>query len=61
MGEKKNLEDKKVLNLIEAADFLSTSPKTLQKAVKDGVIPCRRLGKRYFFALDALRDWLMGR
>lgn len=54
-------DGKKVLNLIEAAQFLSTSPKTLQKAVADGAIPCRRLGKRYFFALEALRNWLMGR
>ena len=54
-------QDKEVLNLIEAAEFLSTSPRTLQKAVAEGSIPCRRLGKRYFFALEALRNWLMGR
>ena len=52
---------KEVLNLIEAAQFLSTSPKTLQKAVAEGSIPCKRLGKRYFFALEALRAWLMER
>ena len=54
-------QKKEVLNLIEAAQFLSTSPRTLQKAVAEGSIPCKRIGKRYFFALDALRAWLMER
>lgn len=52
-------EEKQVLNLLEAAKFLGTSPKTLSLAVAKGEIPCKRLGKRrYFFLVDALRDWL---
>lgn len=52
-------EEKQTLNLIEAAKFLGTSPKTLASAVAEGKIPCKRLGKRYFFLVDALRAWLM--
>ena len=52
---------KEVMNLTEAAQFLGTSPSTLQKAVAEGIIPCKRIGKRYFFALEALRAWLLER
>ena len=50
-----------VLNLNEAARFLGTSQQTLIKAVAEGKVPCKRLGKRYFFLVDALRAWLMER
>ena len=50
-----------VLNLNEAARFLGTSQQTLIKAVAEGKVPCKRLGKRYFFLVDALRSWLMER
>ena len=53
-------EEKEVLNLSEAAKFLGTSNQTLRKAVAEGKIPCKRLGSRYLFLVDALRDWLWG-
>ncbi len=58
-GENIMAEEKQTLNLIEATKFLGTSPKTLATAVAEGKIPCKRLGKRYFFLVDALRAWLM--
>lgn len=52
-------EEKEVLNLSEAAKFLGTSKQTLRKAVAEGKVPCKRLGSRYLFLVDALRAWLM--
>lgn len=52
-------EEKEVLNLSEAAKFLGTSQQTLIRGVAEGKVPCKRIGKRYFFLVDALRAWLM--
>lgn len=52
-------EEKEVLNLSEAAKFLGTSQQTLIRGVAEGKVPCKRLGRRYFFLADALRAWLM--
>lgn len=53
-------EEKEVLNLSEAAKFLGTSKQTLIRGVAEGKVPCKRLGKRYLFLVDALRVWLWG-
>lgn len=50
---------KQIFNLKEAAAYLGMSTPTLRKAVEKGLIPCKRIGARYFFFKEALDAWGM--
>lgn len=46
------------LNLKEAAKATGIAPRTLQQMAKDGTAPARRIGRRYLFPIDMLREWI---
>ena len=52
---------KRFFNLNEAAAYLGMSAPTLRRAVEKGLIPCKRIGARYFFFKEALDAWGMGK
>jgi len=53
-----HIESKEVMNITEAAEFLTISPAYLYRMINQGVVPCARLGKRAVFLKSCLIDWL---
>ncbi|PTX47839.1 excisionase family DNA binding protein [Melghirimyces profundicolus] len=51
---------KEVMNIEEAAQYLSISERTLYKMVKENRIPARKVGRQWRFHKDALDSWLKG-
>lgn len=45
------------MNVEQASAFLGLSETTVRTYAKTGEIPCRRVGRRYVFSRDALRNW----
>ena len=45
----------------EAAEYLSIHVRTIYRLVKNGEIPCRKVGGSWRFKKDALDEWLSGR
>ena len=45
------------MNVGQAAAFLGLSESTIGAYTKTGEIPCRRVGRRYVFSREALRNW----
>jgi excisionase family DNA binding protein len=50
--------DKEVLNADELAAFLGIDRKTVYDYAARGVIPHRRLGRRFLFSRAAVMSWL---
>jgi len=51
---------KEVMNTFEAAAFLGISPHDLRRYARRGMIPARKLGKRWLFHKPHLVEWLKG-
>ncbi|MBW1987820.1 MAG: helix-turn-helix domain-containing protein [Deltaproteobacteria bacterium] len=51
---------KEVMNTVEAAAFLGISPHDLRRYARRGMIPARKLGKRWLFHKPHLVEWLRG-
>ena len=49
---------KETLTLNEAAEYLNTSPDTLEELVDVGAIPAGKIGKAYVFHIEHLREYL---
>lgn len=48
-----------LMNAVRAAEFLGVTPETLRAWNQNGHGPPRaRIGKRYYYVKEALRDWL---
>jgi excisionase family DNA binding protein len=47
-----------VLTIVELADYLKISKSTLYKLVREGSIPCQKVGKHWRFHKDAIDSWL---
>lgn len=47
-----------ILNLAEAALYLGVSTKTLQKVLRAGDVPARKIGREWKFSRPALREWV---
>ena len=47
-----------LLNIEEAAENLRTSPITIRRMVRAGVIPYHKLGGKYFFTPEDLEAYL---
>ena len=45
----------------EAAEYLSIHVRTIYRLVKNGEIPCRKVGGSWRFKKDALDEWLSGK
>jgi excisionase family DNA binding protein len=46
------------LNLLQAAELLHTTPRTLRRWVTQGKVPSKRLGRKLLFSREALRRLL---
>ena len=51
-------DDDQLLNVIEAADFLKTTPAALYSKVSRKEIPVNKPGKRLYFNKKDLKDWI---
>ena len=49
---------KKILNVDEAAEFISVSKSYIYKLTMDGLIPHYKRGKRLYFKVEELEEWL---
>ena len=49
---------KEILNLGEAAAFLGVSVKTMQKVLRAGDVPGRKIGREWKFSRPALLAWV---
>ena len=48
------------LSINETAELLGVSAWLVKQAVRDGSLPCRRLGRRVLIPRALLDDWLNG-
>ena len=48
------------IDLVAAAEILGAHPETVRLKVKDGLIPGRKVGKRWVFSTVALERYLAG-
>jgi len=49
------------LSMREAAEALGISDRTLWSWTKDGIIPAVRIGGRWLYPVDVIREWLKER
>jgi excisionase family DNA binding protein len=54
------MEEKEVLDAKAAAVFLGLHPDDLRRYARKGLIPARKLGKRWLFHKAHLVEWLKG-
>jgi excisionase family DNA binding protein len=47
-----------VLNFEELADYLRVPKSTLYKLVREGKLPCQKVGRQYRFLKEAIDRWL---
>jgi len=50
----------RILNLVEAAEYIRVSKKTLGEMAHQGQLPCNKVGREWRFLRSALEDWLKG-
>ena len=50
------MDSNKLLTVKEAAEFLRLKPRTIYAKVKDGLLPCVRIGKSIRFEHEALKS-----
>ncbi|MHB1012308.1 MAG: helix-turn-helix domain-containing protein [Desulfobacteria bacterium] len=50
-----------VLTIEELAEYLKIPKSTLYKLVREGSVPCQKIGKHWRFHKDAIDLWLMQR
>ena len=55
------LRTKEIMTPREAAEYLSIHVRTIYRLVKNGEIPCRKVGGSWRFKKYALDEWLSGR
>ncbi len=54
------MDNKEVLNANEAGAFLGLHPDDVRRYARKGMIPCRKVGKRWLFHKGHLVEWLKG-
>jgi DNA repair protein RadD len=54
------MEKKEVLSAEEAAQFLNLNPDDVRRYARKGMIPARKVGKRWLFHKAHLIEWLRG-
>jgi len=54
------MEEKEVLSAEEAAQFLGLNPDDVRRYARKGMIPARKVGKRWLFHKGHLVEWLKG-
>lgn len=47
-----------VLTIEELAGYLKIPKSTLYKLVREGAVPCQKVGKHWRFHKDAIDEWL---
>ena len=47
-----------VLTIEELAEYLKISKSTLYKLVREGSVPCQKVGKHWRFHKEAIDSWL---
>lgn len=50
-----------ILTIEELSVYLKIPKSTLYKLVREGAVPCQRLGKHWRFHKDAIDEWMKGR
>ena len=50
----------KVLTIEELAEYLKIPKSTLYKLVREGSVPCQKVGKHWRFHKDCIDEWIKG-
>jgi excisionase family DNA binding protein len=59
-GEREKRNEREILTLREASEFLNCHPSTIYRLVKSSQIPAFRLGGSWRFVKPELRRWIKG-
>ncbi len=54
------MEEKEVFDVKAAAAFLGLNPDDIRRYARKGLLPARKLGKRWLFHKAHLVEWLKG-
>ncbi|MEZ6101710.1 MAG: helix-turn-helix domain-containing protein [Pirellulaceae bacterium] len=54
-------DDRDVLTIADAAEYLRISERTCWQLARAGEIPCRRIGAQYRFFRSQLENWMQSR
>jgi DNA repair protein RadD len=54
------MEQKEVFNADQAAAYLGINPDVLRRYARKGLIPARKVGRKWLFHKDHLVEWLKG-
>ena len=55
------IQTREIMTPRDAAEYLSIHVRTIYRLVKNGEIPCRKVGGSWRFKKYALDEWLSGR
>jgi excisionase family DNA binding protein len=53
-------DDKEILNIEEAAEYLSFGRRTIYKLIKEKKIPHKKVLNKFRFVKQDLKDWVRG-
>jgi len=53
-------DERDILTLKQAAEYLQIAAKTLYKLARSGEVPARKIGNRWRFSRRALEEWARG-
>ena len=51
-------KQKEVLTVAELAEYLRVPRSTLYRLVREGSVPCQKIGKHWRFHREAIDEWL---
>lgn len=55
---KEETQNKELLNATEASEYLGISRASLNRYVRQGLIPCRQVGRKRIYSKPALDKWV---
>jgi excisionase family DNA binding protein len=60
-GRRSEMEEKRLLNVDEVADYLKIPKSTLYKMCSEREIPCAKIGKHWRFDKKLIDEWFVGK
>jgi excisionase family DNA binding protein len=60
-GRRSEMEEKRLLNVDEVADYLKIPKSTLYKMCSEREIPCAKIGKHWRFDRKLIDEWFVGK
>lgn len=58
--EKEKVSNRELMNVTEASEYLGISRVSLNRYVRQGLIPCKQIGRKRLYSKSMLDKWVMG-